>query len=101
MYNDLPIEIRRRYTQEELDDVFNSLIGRCIATRHLYHNGMSRLHIFSTVIINDMLSPLYLNVDFSHSGDNKNARLHKIFFEGLLELYKDRITQHYNRYGKY
>jgi hypothetical protein len=98
-YKDLPKEIIRRYTQEELDKSFNTLIGRVNITHHLFYNKSDRLKAFSDVIIDNLIS--YLDVDFSHRGNNKNARLYRIFFDGLLELYKDRIADHYNTYEKY
>jgi ABC-type long-subunit fatty acid transport system fused permease/ATPase subunit len=100
MYNTLPIEIKRRYTQEELDNSFIDYISKVRITNHLYYNKRDRLDVFTKVIINDLLSSSYLNVNFSHSGNNYNARLYKIFFNGLSELYKDRITDYYNRYEK-
>jgi hypothetical protein len=99
-WNSLPIEIKRRYSPEELDDSFIALIGKRKITTHLFYNERDRLDVFTKVIINDLLSSSYLNVNFSHSGNNYNARLHEIFFNGLSELYKDRITDYYNRYEK-
>jgi len=98
-WNDLPIEIKRRYTPEELENSFNTLISRVNITHHLFYNKSDKLKAFSDVIIDSLIS--YLDVDFPHRGNNKNARLYRIFFDGLLELYKDRIADHYNRYEKY
>ena len=100
-WNNLPIEIKRRYSPEELDNSFIDYISKVRITNHLYYTKRDRLDVFTKVIINDLLSSSYLNVNFSHSGNNYNARLHKIFFNGLLELYKDRIADHYNQYEKY
>jgi|694.fasta_scaffold30481_4 hypothetical protein len=101
MYNTLPIEIKRRYTQEELDNSFIDYISKVRITNHHYYNKRDRLEIFTNSVINGLLSSSYLNVNFSHSGYGMNARFYEIFFNGLLELYKDRIADHYNQYKKY
>ncbi len=97
-YKDLPNEIKRRYTLEELDNSFIALIGRLNITHHLYYNKRDRLKAFSDVIIDNLIS--YLDVDFSHRGNNKNARLYRIFFDGLLEFYKNRIVNEFEKYEK-
>lgn len=98
-YKDLPIEIIRRYSLEELDDSFVFITSKVRIKNHPFYNKKDRLKSFSDAIIDSLIS--YLNVDFSHRGSNKNARLYKIFFDGLLELYKDRIVDYYNQYEKY
>jgi len=100
-YKDLPIEIRRRYTPEELDDSFIAFITRINIRSHCYYNSeKARLRAFSNIIINGLLSNSFLNVTFSHDRD-KNAVLYDIFYNGLLEFYKDKIADHYNQYEKY
>jgi hypothetical protein len=100
-YKNLPIEIKRRYTPEDLENSFINYISKIRITNHFYYNKRDRLEIFTNSVINGLLSSSYLNVNFSHSGYSMNARFYEIFFNGLLNLYKDRIADHYNTYEKY
>ncbi len=100
-YKNLPIEIKRRYTPEELENSFINYISKVRITNYLYYNKKDRLEIFTNSVINDLLSSSYLNVNFSLSGYGMNARFYEIFFNGLLEFYKDRIVDYYNQYEKY
>ena len=98
-YKDLPIEIIRRYSPEELDDSFNTFITNVKIKRHLYYNKRDKLRAFSTILINSLLSNRYLNLDSSHSHDKKTI-LYEIFYNGLLEFYKNRIVNEFEKYEK-
>jgi ABC-type transporter MlaC component len=98
MEKTLPIEIIRRYTQEELEDFFEK-----------YINTIDKFYIISKIDETEMKSHMsYMVPSLLAIGTNgfKTISFDKLwkfirFFEnGLFEYYKDRIIDYCKTYGK-
>lgn len=101
-YNNLPIEIRRRYTQEELDEFFEryiDTIDKFYIISKINETGMKE-HM--SYMVPSLLAgtPNGLNNVFKFISTDKIWKFMRIFENGLFEYYKDRIVDYCKNYEK-
>ena len=99
MEKTLPIEIRRRYTLEELEDFFEK-----------YINTIDRFYIIPKIGETEMKAHMsYMVPSLLAIGTNgfksipidKVWKFIRVFENGLFEYYKDRIIDYCKTYEKY
>lgn len=97
-WNELPIEIRRRYTLEELEDFFEK-----------YINTIDRFYIIPKIGETEMKAHMFYMIpsllatgtnEFKFIPIDKVWKFIRVFEDGLFEYYKDRIIDYCKTYGK-